>query len=403
MPDRGISVIFPPSKSTQRVGSLTVLAHLSKPTRSTGTLDLARSYIDTLRSPVPVAAENVPDLEVWLRRRNLARKYRDLSVVEAQDWLLSDPSLPSGTGSERDDTRTAVDLAVQLGVLREESNRRTWVGDWFVKLTPTTIDRVRTGERRENVFRVRPHLRLSAAWCAFAHDGDGLQLVRRLLNSAAPGCEVTATELFSRVPGLISGWVNDIEARVRASDDTQKVKRLREAEVLFAREPGGRSARQGAVTKQTQRRRFEDFLYWRLETLVDLGLLAKRDKDQYSYTVLTATQNLADPRLETLDSRRRGLFKWWGEQAAPTSQAPAESEWFNVIAEANQRQANSMGYSLIEEATVVANVLLLERGQRPCIDEDDVRTIVASPPEGARTLSSVDRNGNLSAFKVARP
>jgi hypothetical protein len=351
---------------------------------------------------VPVEGKDQPQIEAWLRRRNLARKYANLRTVEAQDWLLADPSLPSGTGSERVETATAVDLAVQLGLLRPDTNRRTWLGDWFVTLTANALHRVRSGDRTDNVFRIQPRLQLAAAQCAFSHDGDGLRFVSQLLEQTLVGAEVTVTELFSLIPGKIDGLVNDVTARVAGSEDAQAARRIRESARLFAREAGGRTAVSGRITKQTQRRLFEDFLYWRLETLVDLGLLAKRNKDQYAYTVLPNTQGLNDVRLQTPASRRSGFFKWWGELFAGDRSAPDSKECFDVVVDANDRQSNSMGYSLIEEAATVANTILLERGQRPFIDEDDIIGFVASPPAGTRIVSSVDRNRRVSAFKVTQ-
>ena len=111
----GIFILFPGSKNTQRIGNLLLIASIASKERATELYTLSDTYHNLLTFSLTVPRENISQVKEYLNKRNLNRKYHrtdeDNMVVEVQDWLLSDPALPSGTGAEKEDTRPAINIA----------------------------------------------------------------------------------------------------------------------------------------------------------------------------------------------------------------------------------------------------------------------------------------------------
>jgi hypothetical protein len=140
-----------------------------------------------------------------------------------------------------------------------------------------------------------------------------------------------------------------------------------------------------------------------LEALVDLGYLSKPDPADYVYVPtsrLSALQELHDQGSGL--ALGSGFFLHWRQSTGEVIQRSLRgAEARAVLYEANQTRANSMGYTLIEEGVLVANLILLDRGINEVVELD---AAVASLAEGSddefKILTSVDRNRQLSAFKI---
>src|SRR5262249_38565647 len=118
------------------------------------------------------------------------------------------------------------------------------------------------------------------------------------------------------IPTLIKAVQHQLAAFIgslqpQGQEDRQTLDRLAGLGSQLLRKAGGRKASAGGreVTTQTVRRGYEEVLYWRLETLVDLQYLRKVDRDSYVYS---PTDSLRD--LSTLldnDYADKFFQHWW--------------------------------------------------------------------------------------------
>ena len=388
------------AKSPQRLGSLAMIALISSDSRSIGSKELAKSYRSLIARRKSVPEQDRVELENFLRKRNLLRKYdQPVRSVEVQDWLLADDSLGSGTGSERDDTLPTVECARAIGILTD-SNARTWLGRLISSLPGIDLDAIRVGDRDPNPFRLTRAQMMVFTWAFVRMDLDVTTFISHCLARASTGGSVTMNSLFDCVAEDIPVFVEQIGTYSDSAADRVAIDGLGRVVNSLSRSATGRKAGPGGVTEQTLRRSFEEFLYWRTEWLVDLGFLSKPDPGMYEYVANHSLANLSSPLVATKNGTVDSFFQWlsicWGTEATPLS--PVET--FDVIRASNRKHANSMGYSLIEEAVLGANVSLLSAGVESYIEEGTLRELLANPPAGAKVLTSVDRNRRVSAFKV---
>ena len=67
------------------------------------------------------------------------------------------------------------------------------------------------------------------------------------------------------------------------------------------------------------------------------------------------------------------------------------------------KKANSMGYTLIKEGVLVANLSTLESGSGRIVEVSDaIAAILKGTDKRFKVLTSVDRNRLLSAYKMVK-
>lgn len=383
------------SKTPQRLGSLLAVVILASDSRSTSSSELASAYSALITNRVTLPDAAFADTERYLRQRNLLRKYSTpLQSIEIQDWLLADPQLPSGTGSEREDTRPTVELARMLQLITD-TGRRTWLGKMLVQVGGANADTFRAADRATNPYLLDREARLVLAWTVLSSDLDVLKIVARCVTANNPKQPDNTPAIFDRVADQLPAEL--VNLRARESIETRPAIDAIEAVVRSVqRIPGGRSASSEGVTVQTVRRAFEDFLFWRLELLVDLQLLAKPDPWRFGYYSKQSTRSWTTVN-DNLESQLLGSYM---PLLGSETEMVDDRETFELLKLANREFSNSMGYSLIAEATLGANILLLRSGERRYLEESTARRVIEDPPESASILTSVDRSRRLSAFKV---
>lgn len=404
--DGRIRIIFPESKNTQRLGSLILIASLASSTRATTSEALTRSYRNYLTKSVAVSPSDSNRLQYYLRRRNLSRKYQianQLESAEIQDVLLSDEMLPSGTGAEKGDVRGAINLAVQLGILWNRTWQRTWRGELLSTLSPSLKDRLSGDSDVTNPFFLLPEQRMLLAWICMNSDETFLSILVPLLLGAAHPIGINA--LMEILPDGLDAYLGNIDRQNLGPQDLAIVEKLEDVNRGLSRVPAGRKASNVGITAQTLRRAFEHVLLWRIETLVDLGYLRKTDPLAYEYLPRASLSELGfildDGRSTWLQS---DFFHHWrsitSKDHCSRLKGPAA---LDALYMANKSRSNNMGYTLIEEAVLVANIRLMADGALQVLEwSDAIEALSNKTSSSFHILTSVDRQRRVSAFKVTR-
>lgn len=402
-PIERLRVIFPATKNTQRLGSLILIAALASTSRAISAVSLATKYRSILTAPVTLSPKEWEELRPYLGKRNLLRKYDSKRLqVEVQDWLLSDPGLPSGTGAEKEDAEAAVDLAVQLGILWPQTHQRTWVGEYLADLRPNIVESFRNADWEANPFRLSDEERLLLAWTCLRRDAHFLGYLAGILCSM--GSPITTAHLEQTLRSSYGDFVERVRQLRSSPADTAIVKRLEAIGVRLQQKTVGRKSAAGpGVTDQTARRLFEELAYWRLEALVDLGYLAKDDPSGYTYKT---RKGLADldrfGRANVQETLEKEFFRDWrrvmfGSECSRLTGVEARARLFA----ANRARQNSMGYTLVEEGVLTANRLLQKQGLSDVLEFSDAEeALLTGSDSDYKVLTSVDRQRRLSAFKM---
>jgi len=394
-------VIFASSKNTVRLASLAMLSCIASSTRAATLLDLANRYRSLVTATIPVPEGSWPEVDEYLGRRNLRRKYKPSGrVVEVQDWLLSDPRLHSSPGAEKEDTRPAVDLACQLGLVWPANLQRTWRGSYLCDLSEGLVDAVRMGDRTANPYALTASQQLVLAWTCFSLDRSFMGYLLGVLRDLPSVFDFG--EVAEAVRVSVLGFASDIAVLASSPADRVVAGRIRDLAGRLARTPGGRKARPGVVTEQTLRREFEELLFWRLEGLVDLGYLSKTNRHSFSYQLSPTIEGVAELLEAGSDAGlHRGFFSHWRGRAGEPSRRLHGDAALEALREANEIRSNQMGYTLVEQGVLVANVALSASNKPAVLEWDDaVNAISEVDPTRYKLLTSVDKDRHLSAFKL---
>lgn len=395
-------VVFPQSKNTQRLGSLSVVSKLASPSRASSISDLARSYRSLLIAPIHVPPDERENILRFLSKRNLARKYSAgvlENVIESQDWLLADKRLPSRTGSEKEDVRPTIDLAAQVGLLWATTCQRTWAGDLLAEYTGDVVNAFRNGSRDENPFLVSSLQKTILGFIVIESDQTFLRFLVDTLLSISGDVDIAA--LIEVIRKNFDSFINGVKTNAKGPEDARILKQLMDLQVQILRPTTGRRATAGGITVQTLRRTFEALLYWRLEALVDLGLLEKPDPETYIYQI----GKNSEPLYKIVNSDvSKNFFTHWFTVASKAAEKTTDYEEIReLLFAANQKKANSMGYTLIKEGVLVANLNTLESGLGRIVEVSDaVAAILKGTDQRFKVLTSVDRNRLLSAYKMVK-
>lgn len=400
-----VSIVFPESKNTQRLASFCLIAALSSPSRATPLQTLCSRYRELLCARHVVPKEQQNSVISYLRKRNLLRKYdvttKDNIVVEAQDWFLSDPSIPSGTGAEKEDSRPTVALATQLGLLWPNTYQRTWCGDILFHFRPEIVESFRAQDRQHNPYILTPDLQMVFAWLCLNKDMTFLSfLIQQILRLKS---SFTLPEIIEQVGDGLPDLASLVLQSAKDPRERNAAKELSNIVERITRKPVGRKAKPGGVTTQTIRRTFEQIILWRIEALVDIGYLGKQNPQSYAYSMsdqlIELDKLLNDGKIERL---RSVFFTHWREATEGiTATRMHPPEILSLLMRVNREKSNKMGYTLIEEAVILGNSILHDEGLSTVLEFDDVvQCIVNRQKSSYKIITSVDKNRQLSAFKI---
>lgn len=402
-------------KNALRLTSLAACVSAAHPSRGTPTKDLGERYLKTLQEVMQVQPGDADRAIEYIRSRSLVRTYaiRGEANVEAihraatagqlemqlQDWLLSDPSLPSSAGRERDAVATGtVELCAELGHLRVPPGTQQTSGRLLTLVAERAgVLPIRSGER--NPFLPPPAFLAVAYFHVLRSD---LPFVRAILDQFRLGTPLGFASDLSRASEQIVAAVELATSRTAANRtlfqwlDKQKAAARRLVEAL---DHGARAG--GGASLQSKYRPIEDLLLPRLEFMVDMRILTKPSPSEFTYELSSQGAEFRD-RLDRPDwtpDRRYfesigALFGFGAVQVAPEHMA-------SHLAAAYELLRNVAGYAPIEESVLLANALAWLSGHPALPEMDQVKDALAELARTERTVRIVsDRHRRPGAFKI---
>jgi hypothetical protein len=291
----------------QRPGHLVAVALTASDQRATNLQGAARAYAALVRQRVHVPTERAAIVAEYLRRMRLWRRYAGgsgslgritadparLPAIELQDVWLAEPELPSAAGAVTDEVIDELpQLAMSLGLIRERNHTRTDRGRALARLYAGTQPEEPSATVSRNLLRlvtradgVDDHTgqadRIGAATlllhALLDADGDFMRAAWSVALNALPSTFTRAT-----FGDLLPEACRELADQARSSrhpETRRHLSRLRElARDIETKRPstqrtwgGGRPRDQAATL--------------RLEPYVDLGIIAKPSRFEYSYTL----------------------------------------------------------------------------------------------------------------------
>jgi hypothetical protein len=284
------SVFVQPSIFMQRIGHVRVLLALSTGKPRSTVERLASSLSGLLTAPVDRKALRHENVQEWIKKRQQSSKYpsndRNLVKVQLQDAYLSDPDLPSFTGTITPPTANeVVNWAMQLRLFRRDTLALSSLGE-----TLATLDREVLGKSlaqydpEENPYALArsDHAGLALAWALVAITAD-LLVLKRLLPELPIERVFDRSEAGDVLGHVLEGLIPEVRSEATIDRTKGSVASTLEGLVRALEKQRGTPSR--GVR--------EHLIAVRLEPLVDLGILGKPDPYRWQYR---------------LDSRTAGAF-----------------------------------------------------------------------------------------------
>jgi hypothetical protein len=406
-------------KNLQRTISLALCVSKAPPVRPTSAERLASAYAEALRKPVSVPHEDVQRIVSYIGERALVRKYmkggtletirsrleHGGSFIEAQDWYLSDPSLQSMTGSEKDDSFVkTVAACAELGLISDKTFTREIFGDLIIAIAEDRGLLNNSVESGHNPFRADPAYAAAAYFRILTYDF----IFQRELVRMIPEAGITFTALCEKLVDLLATIAREIGVSLNQSNRAAQrwlTARLKSAGELNERLADVRWKESPGVAIQTLYRPFEDLLYPRLEFLVDLGALRKPNPGRYEYipaSGLPALLQLLNRPPEHMMGAFFGVIATMHLRAVKRITAPLEV--LEHLRPGFSRFKGITGYAPIAEATIYANMKGWDNDPWPVVEIETshsaLRELATVEPPTARVLA--DRFRRPETFSILK-
>lgn len=353
--------------SSQRVGAWLAVAAAVQDGRPRTLEGAAKLTRDLLAKPVVVTADRETQVWEYMQKQHLWERYRGLrggtshdltgKHIEVQDAWLSDPTLPAASGAITDKVADEpVLLAAALKLVRDKNHTLTDRGRAIALAGHEQVEGLRSSDLAVNPFIMTPGVQVIALHALVDADFDFLQavyagLIEREGRTRFSRMEV-AMGLGETCQTLRGAWAK----RARSTADRERLRRLAElaTSIPKAKESktwgGGRTPDQLATV--------------RLEPLVDLGLLHRRDRFKYEYEIGSADpffrELLAATSAEDFLERDlvRSLTAAWGTSPR---RATSDEVWERITA-AHAELKTGMGYASATELVLLAIARGLDDG-----------------------------------------
>jgi hypothetical protein len=342
------SLFLQPSIFMQRLGHVRLLLPFMKARRRDSLEGLSTKLNGLITVKVPRSSIPHENLDEWIETRQQLARYSEQSMnpeklVFLQDAYLSDPKMPSYTGSLTPATTTEiVKWAIQLGLLNGEKGSITSLGE-----TMTLIDS-RTGAsmRPEYDAVANPYLLQRSAlppWAMVALTSDW-KILRRLL-LRLPNSEFDRSLAGDTLCEVLDEILQEISATKGQDLRTRRLLATLQGQVAALRKQVG----------QPTRGVREHVIAVRLEPLVDLGILQKKDPYRWRYNIRdpNAVRTLCEldwPNVEAL-LRAMGLELRRQDESARI---------WKYLAEGFHEVRSPLGFAGLEETLLVALALATE-------------------------------------------
>lgn len=270
------------NRSMQRLGFLKYLASRCAARDTSNLTVLGQELISTVTQKVKLSVK--PEILRYIERRLTDRAYQELRKIasknpefltlEIQDVYLSSTELPSRTGKlVHDDWRKFPYFLSSLGLMRKGLYSLVVRGYVLLKLvSPQEITAFKEYSSHFNPFKLDLKQKMLFLFQLLEHDGDILQpLYSQILAENGSFSDRDAGDLL---PDIFRGLEKRLRTRVISGSDILRLQRLLSTASNVEKWKGkpytGKGAREESITV-------------RLEPLVDIGLLEKKDPCAYKY------------------------------------------------------------------------------------------------------------------------
>jgi hypothetical protein len=282
-------------KNIQRMASLAICVAGAGPARPSTAVRLGHVYQSAVGRTVPVALADADRAVSYLTERALIRKYKarnaqDLRaqlvsgrrILEVQDWWLSDLSLRSRTGGEREQSFTkTVTTCQELDLLADKTLTVTSYGRLLVDIARERGLIQEDLGAQMNPFVFEPAFAAVAFYRVATYD---VPLQRRLVDCLSAGT-VRFQDLCLRAEQILR---EVLAADIPNSPATRFTRAWLVREIDNARKLAQKVrlsgwAESGGASVQTMYRPFEDMFLPRLEFMVDAGFVSKPETSRARY------------------------------------------------------------------------------------------------------------------------
>jgi len=402
-----LCIIENASRRMQRLGYLKLLIAQASKSSTSNLKVLGGNLISTVTRLISI--NPTPDLANYLRvtisgqpdKSLLQQLEKSLSLtkptdikVQIQDIYLSSKNLPSQRGRlvPRDSTNYPR-LGVSLGLLRKDSYTPLVRGQVLLHLLKS--DEVSTFQEYSpnmNPMLLTQEQQFFFLYTIITSDRHLIiPLYHQLLDTKGDFADYEAGNLL---PGIIRDIYENLRQQARSGADEIRLKKLLEmADVIERwkdREYKGQGARDETITV-------------RLEPLVDLGILTKKDPLSYRYRLSSIGRHLMTQLTKNkngLDIERQ-LFEHFVEAySLELKTLSDDSDRLPFIYESYSRLKSPLGYAPINDVMLLGILLAIEAKRGYFEIEEGMqtaRTIQQKYPSLVRF--NVDRMGKLSFIK----
>jgi hypothetical protein len=405
-------------KNSVRVNSLALATSVSSHTRGAKSSDLAKRYMALLTRSVNPTQDDVARVQTYLSRRSLVRKYTKNSgartaedvaerlmdgrlSLEMQDWYLSDPSLGSQAGSERDATvEKTIDLCGEMGFLRSQGGTRQNWGRILVEVAESKhvlpFDGLGCGPNPYsqnisiNIIVFYLMLRLDLEFVKALLDMNDASRFKSFYSDIGPHSESLIGSVITSIPRTMANR----RLFVWLEKQSSYAKRLRE---ITAKKSAANDA-----SIQSAYRPIEDLMIPRVEYLVDFGLLEKSSPTDYSYRISESGQKMREAINSGAWNHETDFVSTYLNSGGVSVDHIDDENILDFVTDSYVALRNPAGYAPIEEVTLRANAMAIGTNRHVVVDvaraKQRLMDLAKEPGTKLRIVS--DRHRRASAFRI---
>jgi hypothetical protein len=367
----------------------------------------------------PVSEADAGRVLAYISERALVRKYADKGpatmdgirsrigrgepFLEAQDWFLSDPQLPSSTGGEREQSFARTVRACQeLGLLNDRTLTISSYGECLVRIAELSGLLPGQEGNGRNPFMPEPSYSMAAYFqvlrCDFAFQRELFQRI--------PASPVSFSELALRADELLTAIERAIGVTAANRVDREWLgKRLKSARELKDRVRKEKGQGGSHVATQTLYRTFEDIFLPRLEFLADIAVLRKPQPGRYVYERGEGYAPFSELTRHGLDGVNAGYFSAFAKIHNRLVKPLVEATDVVTHLEPAFDVFKSMtGYAPIVECTVFANASAWKSDPWSYVEvtacQEALRQLAVQSPPRVHIVS--DRFRKPETFRLAK-
>jgi len=406
-------------KNLQRLVSLVNCVAKAPKVRPITAERLAAAYASGMQKTQPVLESDADRVLAYISERALVRKYADKGpatmdgirnritrgepFLEAQDWFLSDPQLPSSTGGEREQSFARTVRACQeLGLLNDRTLTISSYGDCLVRIAELSGVLQAPGGNGRNPFVPEASYSMAAYFQILRCDF----VFQRELLGRIPVSQVSFSDLAIQAEELLIAVERAIGVTAANRADREWLaKRLKSARELRERVRKDKDQGSGHVSIQTLYRNFEDILLPRLEFLTDVAALRKPQPGRYVYERGDGYAWLAELTRRGSDGITSGYFsafaKIYNRDVRPLVEP---SEVIAHLEQAFDLFKSMSGYAPIVECAMFANAAAWKSDPWSYVEvsacQEALRQSALQNPPRAHIVS--DRFRRPETFRLAK-